>query len=203
MRLRDFNKIILEAGEEGIGLVADKYLIQGIPFVFRDREPDFYDFKKHIAEHFSVGTHEIFIVGSGKMGFSYISQRDSFTAESDIDIAIISNRLFDEYSTIIREYVYDKKAHLITHSKEEERDYRFVLQNMALGWIRPDIFPDIFTRILPDPQWDEFFRSISSGRSEVGDYEVKGGVFRSYDDLHRYHAWGLSSILKKLEVKTI
>jgi len=203
MRLAEFNGIILSSGDSGLPLLADKYLIQGVPFVFSDDEGKYYEFKKRIADHFGVGTHEIYIVGSAKQGFSYYKQRDDFTFESDVDVAIASAKLFDTYERIIREYEYDKKSGLISLSGKEERRYKVFLRNLAIGWIRPDIFPDVFIRALPEPQWKDFFQSISSGRSEVGDYEVKGGVFKSYEHLQRYHLHGLSSKLKELKVEEI
>lgn len=203
MRLSEFNDVILSYGKKGLPIVADKYLIQGTPFLFSGKDEHYYEFKRRIAEHFEVGTHEIYVVGSAKQGFSYFKQRDSFNFESDVDVAITSTKLFETYEQTISEYEYAKKSQLISLNKTEEKQYRFFLRNLSIGWIRPDIFPDVFIRNLPEPQWDEFFKSLSSGRSEAGDYEVKGGVFKSYEHLKRYHLHGLSNKLMMLESKEI
>lgn len=200
MRLADFNSIIIEAGEHSLSGVAEKYLLHGTPAVFEKREEDFYDFKNRIAKQFSIGTHEVFIVGSAKQGFSYYKQRDNFTYESDVDVAIISHELYEQYSIYIREYEYKRKAGLVALTGRDESRYKRFLRNFALGWIRPDIFPEILNDHTETPSWSDFFKSISSDRSEVGDYEVRAGIFKSYEYLKEYHMYGLKSKLKELEM---
>ena len=200
MVLGDFNKLILAGGEEGLSSLVDKYLIQGLPFVFSGSDENYYDFKKKVADEFNIGTHEIFIVGSGKLGFSYRKGK-VFTKESDIDVAIVDEKLFSEYANIVREYIYDLRANLFSHTDEQHKDFHYFVKCMALGFIRPDSFLDILSRAEPKPEWEAFFKSLSSGRSEVGDHDVKGIIYRSYDDLKRYHISGLHSKLKELEVE--
>lgn len=200
MKLQEFNDLLLDAGEQGVPLISDKFLIQGTPFVFEGDSDKFFDFKQRISDYFGVGTHEIFIVGSSKLGFSYWKQK-AFSADSDIDVAIVSEMLFEKYSTIVMEYVYDYRSKVLTHTEQQEKNYRYFLQCLALGFIRPSIFPEIFFSRDPDFKWDSFFRSISSGRSEVGDYDVHGIIYKSYQHLKRYHISGLNSKLKELEVK--
>ena len=47
-----------------------KRVIHGTPFIFDSKEDDFYCFRKSIANQFNVPFHEIYIVGSAKLGFS-------------------------------------------------------------------------------------------------------------------------------------
>lgn len=49
-------------------------------------------------------------------------------------------------------------------------------------------------------EWFEFFDSISHGKSEVGNYKVTAGVFKSYRYLEIYTLSGLESLKKALEV---
>lgn len=200
MVLKDFDEQILEGGEKGVPLIADKYLIQGLPHIFNGSDDKYFDFKKKIADEFNVGTHGIFIVGSAKLGFSY-RKGTIFNEGSDVDVAIVDEKLFAEYANIVREYIYDMRSNLLTHSVEQSKAFKYFIKCMALGFIRPDLFLDILSRAKPKPEWEQFFKSISFGRSEVGDHEVKGIIYRSYDDLRRYHISGLSSKLKGLKVE--
>lgn len=200
MTPNEFNRLLLEKGVEGIPLMADKYLIQGTPAVFNGSDELFYDFKRRFADKFNIDTPGIFIVGSGKLGFSYLKET-AFNEESDIDVAIVDSKLFDYYFEIIQEYVYDLKSGLVTHSSDDDKKFKYFLKCLALGFIRPDAFLDILSRAEPKPEWGEFFKSISSGRSEVGDHDVKGIIYRSYKDLRRYHIYGLHSKLKELEIR--
>lgn len=67
---------------------------------------------------------------------------------------------------------------------------------MAKGWIRPDKIPERFKLKRLKNEWFSFFKSISYGKSSVGDYKVSGGLFKNYKFLERYYASSLMSIKK-------
>ena len=80
-----------------------KYVIHGTPYIFIDREDKYYEFRKRIANNFNIFFNEVFITGSAKLGFSP-RKRKNFDYDSDIDIAIISNQLYEEILESIRCY---------------------------------------------------------------------------------------------------
>lgn len=76
--------------------IVRKYIIHGIPYVFKDNANSYYDFREQIANHWHVGFQEVLILGSGKLGYSY--HKDSvFSDESDIDVAIVNQSLFESF----------------------------------------------------------------------------------------------------------
>ncbi|PXW50055.1 hypothetical protein DFO55_12852 [Grimontella sp. AG753] len=50
-------------------------IIHGTPFIFKEREDEYYYFLKQIAVKFSIPFNNIHISGSGKLGFSFIKKR--------------------------------------------------------------------------------------------------------------------------------
>ena len=83
--------------------IVRKYIIHGIPYVFKDNSNLYYDFREQIATHWDVGFQEVLILGSGKLGYSY--HKDSvFSDESDIDVAIINQNLFEGFYQEIRNF---------------------------------------------------------------------------------------------------
>ena len=70
-----------------------------------------------------------------------------------------------------------------------------------MGWIRPDKLPISFALSTLKNDWFDFFRSISNGKSEVGNYKVAAGVFRSYDHLESYLLDGLTEVYEGMRVK--
>jgi len=179
---------------------ARKEILHGTPFVFSEREADFYEFRKRIAEHFDIGFHEIFITGSGKLGFSP-HKRTIFSYDSDIDVAIVSNSLFNTMMEKIRCYQMQLRESRIAVSKREINTYHKFLEYSAIGWFRPDLLPDSFDIGDIRESWFDFFISISDGRSEVGNYKVNAGVFKSYRHLEEYTFSGLDSVKNSLEVE--
>lgn len=176
-----------------------KELLHGTPFVFKDNDADFYEFRKRIAKHFEIGFHEIFITGSGKLGFSP-HKGTFFSYDSDIDVAIVSDYLFDLMMEKIRCYQMQLRESRIAVTEKEVKRYHFFLEYSALGWIRPDLLPDSFDVGNIREGWFDFFKSISNGNSEVGNYKVSAGVFKTYRHLEKYTLSGLESVKKSLEV---
>ncbi len=170
-----------------------KYVLHGTPFVFNGRDDDFYEFRKRIANKFSIPFHEIYITGSAKLGYSPFKNKD-FDYDSDIDVAIISPYLFETIMKSISQYqVRFRKARAVVRERELSMYHEF-LEYVALGWIRPDKLPISFQMRTFKNDWFDFFQGISNGKSEAGNYKVNAGVFQSYEHLEDYIAGGLNDI---------
>lgn len=177
-------------------------LFQGIPYVFNEDKKKFYLFRKRIADYWKVHYHDIHITGSAVLGFSIFKQTD-FSLDSDIDVAIISNELFEEIMKDIHKYQLDFRENRALLSKQDISKYHKFLEYIAMGWIRPDLLP---TNLIEDisilkDNWMDFFKSISNNKSEVGNYEVSAGVFKSNSHLEAYTLLGMKLIHKKMLVK--
>nr|WP_320135630.1 hypothetical protein [uncultured Amphritea sp.] len=173
-----------------------KFVLHGTPYVFNGRDDDFYEFRKRIAHKFNIPYHEIYITGSGKLGFSPFKLKE-FDYDSDIDVAIISPRLFENIMKDISKYQMSfRKARTVVRESELEMYHQF-LEYVALGWIRPDKLPISFQMKTFKNDWFNFFQSLSYGKSEVGNYKVNAGVFQSYEHLEDYIVNGLIDVRKR------
>lgn len=177
-----------------------RYLLHGTPHVFNGREDEFFEFRRRIADKFEVGFHEVFLVGSAKLGFSPYKEK-IFDLDSDIDVVIVSNRLFDSFMDQIGHYQAELRRSRRAVSTRELDGYHQFLEYVAMGWIRPDKIPISFALSNLKDDWFTFFRSISNGKSEVGNYKVAGGVFKSYQHLETYLLDGLREVYQGLRVK--
>ncbi|MEM9271538.1 MAG: hypothetical protein AAGA80_01060 [Cyanobacteria bacterium P01_F01_bin.143] len=176
-----------------------KYVIHGTPYVFLDREDDYYEFRKRIANNFNIVFNEIFITGSAKLGFRFSPWKEKdFDYDSDIDVAIISNNLYDEIMESIRCYQMELRKARRSVTKKELEIYHKFLEYIAMGWIRPDKLPLSFRVKDFKNDWFEFFKSISYDQAEVGDYKVSAGVFKSYFHFEEYTISGLKELRNSL-----
>ncbi len=160
-------------------------VLHGTPHVFQGREDDYYQFRKRIAARFGISFHEVYITGSAKLGFSMFTDKD-FDLDSDIDVALVAPSLFEEVMHDIQDYQYSLRESRKTVTEIELDMYHAFLEYAAIGWIRPDKIPLSFDMGTFKSDWFTFFESLSSGRSEVGNYRVSGGIFRSYWHLEEY-----------------
>lgn len=200
MNIKDFSQALksLNSLEDQYDFCR-KFVLHGTPFVFRDRDNEFYEFRKRIATKFEISFHEIYITGSGKLGFSPFKQK-IFDYDSDIDVAIISPRLFHKIMKDISRYQMSFRSARAVVREDELKMYHDFLEYVALGWIRPDKLPISFQMQTFKNDWFHFFQSLSYGKSEVGNYKVSAGVFQSYEHLEDYIVSGLNDIKRRIKI---
>lgn len=177
-----------------------RHVLHGIPYVYEGRVNDYYDFKKILSIQFSVPFHEVYITGSGKLGFSPFKEK-VFDYDSDIDVALISPSLFEKIMRDISGYQMSFRRARNVVREQELKMYHEFLEYVALGWIRPDKLPISFQMKTLKDDWFAFFNSISYGKCSVGNYKVTAGVFKSYDHLESYIVSGLSDLKIKKDVR--
>ena len=190
------------ADEEALLDFCRRHSLHGTPIVFNGNEDDYYEFRKRIANRFEISFHEIFVTGSAKLGFSP-HKKKPFDYESDIDIAIISPALYERIMGSIHDYQMELRENRKAVSYEELRGYHKFLEYGAIGWMRPDLLPTSFRVQNLKRDWFDFFDSISYGKSEVGNYKVTAGAFKSHAHLERYILSGLRSLRTKIQVGAI
>lgn len=176
-----------------------KNSLHGTPKIFDGAEDRYYDFRKRIAEKFQVNFHEVFITGSAKLGFSPFKEK-LFDYDSDIDVAIVSSDLYERIMSTIHEYQMQLRENRKAVSSWELEGYHKFLEYGAIGWMRPDLLPTSFRVKELKTDWFDFFESLSYGRSEVGNYKVAAGAFKTYQHLEKYTLSGLRSLKTKLEI---
>ncbi len=173
-----------------------KYILHGTPYVFEARDGDFYEFRKRVGEKFNIPFYEIYITGSAKLGFSPF-KRKKFDFDSDIDVALVSPKLFESVMLGIAEYQMQFRKNRTVVRDKELKMYHEFLEYVALGWIRPDKLPISFQMRAFKDDWFNFFRSISNGKSEVGNYQVNAGIFKSYEHLESYTLSGINDLKRR------
>lgn len=156
-------------------------------------EIDEFALRLKIANKFNIDVSKVIIVGSAKLGFTLRHKQKTekraerpafspFSEDSDIDIAVVSDVLFD--------YVW-KQCFEFWHSSgyanskgywfggQEFRDYVF------RGWMRPDKLPSE-GQYSYKHDWFDFFRRQLASERAAGDYTINAGVYRESYFLETY-----------------
>ncbi len=199
MILSKYNEILnTELNDEELLDFCRKHIVHGTPAIFIKREDDYYEFRKKISENFEILFQDVFITGSAKLGFSPIKDK-TFDYDSDVDVVIISQELFDRIMALISDFQMEVRKNRMAVTEGEMEMYHKFLEYVALGWIRPDKLPTSFKMSKIKDEWFEFFRTLSNGKSEVGNYKVNAGIFKSYIHFERYIFDGIKThYLKEL-----
>jgi hypothetical protein len=201
MKLDDFLDIIKATeSDEGLLDLCRKQILHGTPFIFQNKDEEFYEFRKRIGLKFNIPFYEIYITGSAKLGFSPKKEK-VFDYDSDVDVAIVSPSLYEEIMMNISDYQMQVRKNRKTITIKEMEMYHSFLEYVALGWIRPDKLPISFQMNSIKDDWFGFFSSISNGKSEVGNYKVAAGIFKSYTHLERYTYSGIYDLKHRKELR--
>ena len=152
-------------------------------------------FKEIVSDHFNISFHSLQLVGSAKTGFSISPRKalapfhdgDETQQSSDIDIAIISERLY--------RYYWDKMRQ--TEKIQYQRFYNQLTQSIFRGYINDKTLMEI------SPIRAEWQNLISPINKLLQD-ELKiihpstYRIYRSWEDLEEYQIKGIERTKKKV-----
>ena len=150
----------------------------------------YFDLRSEIADHFQLHPNEVLIVGSAKLGFSIVPKKRyrPFCDESDIDVAIVSSKLFDEIWETVFSY---------WHEDGPWPEYDDFIEYFFRGWIRPDKLPrSNVVQVRRD--WWEFFQKVTRS-GMYGDYNIAGALYKSWFFLEHYQGICVQECINDLE----
>ncbi len=146
-------------------------------------ESQYFDLKEVIADYYHLHPSQVMIVGSGKLGFSIVDKPHKskkryrpFDDDSDLDIAIVSQELFDKIWKEV--YLFNRKGSFWKNKKK-------FMSYLFEGWIRPDKLPPDEDFEIASKWWDFFQMLTNSG--DFGPYQVRAGLYKDWEYLESYH----------------
>lgn len=199
MTIEDFKEEILKVNDRTTASnFTQKNFFHGTPIVF-ENDDDYYKFRKRIADNFNIGFYEVFVVGSSKFGFSPFKLTE-FSYESDIDVVIFNEVLFEKYFNLVSEYQYKLRKQIIRLNAQQYKDFLKFTKYFTMGWMRPDLLPNNTNEFKElREEWETFFKSISYSQSEVGNYKVQGGLFKNQLYAEKYYNSSIDTIQQKIK----
>ena len=179
--------------KEDLGLLSPiqivrKHIIFGECCVLSQHE--YFDLRSKVADHFRLHPNEVLVVGSTKLGFSIVpnKQYHLFRDTSDIDVALVSSTLFDEFWEQVFRYKYEGSYW---------PEYNDFVHYFFRGWIRPDKLPRSPMFPLRENWWNFFQTITNSGR--YGGYNIRGGLYKSLFFLENYQKICIQACINNLE----
>jgi hypothetical protein len=137
----------------------------------------YFDLKNCVGQKFGIHASEILVVSSAKLGFSIVPDKRyrPFGENSDIDVVLCSNALFDTFWQDIFDCWTRGE---LWPGLDEFRKYLF------RRWMGPD-------KLLPaksferSQEWWEFFRQLTA-TGNFGPYKISGALYKSWHFLESY-----------------
>lgn len=193
-----FNDIRL--GKDTTYLI-EKHILHNPPFFFKDQMDVFFDIKKKISQKYNIPVTNIYLVGSGQLGFS-LNPANQFSdfrfndegdkKASDLDFAIISSKLFNDiWDTLCVFRLSD-----VPHEDKQWQEFRDFKNYLFKGWIRPDKFPFDFTL---RKEWFKFFESLNP----LVNRKVTCGLFRNETSFINQYTRSLNELINLVNTGAI
>ena len=94
--------------------VLQEYVFSGDPYAFCDQPNALHNLRTHLSKALSVDENNIVIVGSAQAGFSLSPDNfpRRFSDGSDIDVAVVDERLFDTVWHTLLKWHYPRRQNL-------------------------------------------------------------------------------------------
>lgn len=103
--VQEFEQLLLHFDDQR--LLAKLFILEGIPFVFKDSPHKYTVFREQVADRFNIGSQDVCIVGSARLGFSPSAWKfgTTFSEASDVDVVVVSLELFERGSHEVVSYI--------------------------------------------------------------------------------------------------
>ena len=185
--------------------VVREYIFEGLPYVFRDTPGLMQALRSHLSNDLGISAESTIVIGSAKIGFSLSPDTvfRQFSDESDIDVLVVDERIFDDIWKIVLKWHYPRRIRGLggmdgSWGRRRRRD-------LYWGWFVPDkikyeglSFPEVLKPLRDiSTVWFNAFRSLSRF-PEFSRRNITGRLYRTWDHALLYHADGLRQIKESL-----
>jgi hypothetical protein len=189
------------------GLVKD-YIFEGIPYAFRETPTAVELLRNYLSRALGIQDENTIIIGSAKTGFSLSPETmfRQFSDESDIDVLVVDERIFDEIWQIVLKWHYPRRLRglegLDIHWGRRRR------RELYWGWFVPYqiryeglSFPETLKPLRDiSTAWFNAFRGLSQ-LPEFSRWDIHGRLYRTWDHATLYHLDGLRQIKEILQAQ--
>jgi hypothetical protein len=154
--------------------VARRLFLYDPTLLFADDTDRGFAILNEVCEHFKVPFSALRIVGSAQTKYSYYKERDFVPGQSDLDIAIISSSLFQQYSQdiyLLTQGYSDLTQFFRSNGISTARGFRDYLSE---GYFRPDLMPSCALKT----NWFGFFSRLSNKHTALFS-NINAGIFLS------------------------
>jgi hypothetical protein len=95
------------------GVLAKRYLLTGLPFVFKDQPHKYLAFREAAGRIFDVAPQQIAVMGSARFGFSTSPRKQEGGAKpldenSDMDLVVISPKIFQSALELFSKFCFEQ-----------------------------------------------------------------------------------------------
>lgn len=185
-------------------ILAKVFILEGTPYVFKDSPMKYIVFREQVADRFGIGSQDVAIVGSARLGYSPSPSKfgQLFSETSDVDVVIVSEGLFHKGTHELFEELAQLDPPLyVVRSHIERQQERIEIAAKPLRSIKEGIRNFVFGNFNPgllspgNRLRHEIFNKISSTSGlflslepQVFVSKIRCRVFRTWKTAEDYYS---------------
>jgi len=190
------------------------WLTEGTPYAFKNCPAIYEDIRGWLAYRLDACPKDITIVGSARLGFSLKPEPNfgrSFGERSDLDFALISVTIFEEFRKMFFLWVNDYEKEVVKPQNETEGGYwienkEFGRRNLPLGFFDANKLPNLdryrVVQRVNSTMWRLKKRiEVTPGAPVIRKASVR--IYRDWKSLVTRVSYNLMLVLSKLAATSV
>ena len=176
--------------EQSPKYVVQRYILDLFPYCFKDSPELYWELRELVCSHMELHPQDFSLAGSGKLGFSLAPKKlgKPFNDGSDIDIILVSERLFVEvWSKLI---AFRDRPDYKLQTKEKRKACHDLEYSIFFGHIMLEVLTLNFDFA---KEWWQFFNTLST-YERFGPRQISAALFRDWTCVDRFYERALTNI---------
>jgi hypothetical protein len=175
-------------------IFASQHIFEAVPFIFSGDLAAYVAWKTELGIRLGIDPRAIALVGSAGLGFSLNPDKSfkAFDASSDVDVAVVSHRVFE----FAWEHLRKLGAQQLSMSIEAQNAIKAHKRNYVFNGT---IATDFILQYLPfASQWLPAFAHMA-GVPPTENREIKARIYRDFESLREYQLRSVLAARTSLE----
>jgi len=186
----NFEELKHKLTQKSVSRIVNEHVLSSNPVCFNAKPELIWEIKEAISKHFHIHKKNIEIVGSAKLGVSLSEERlgEDFENTSDIDLAVVSDELFNAAWNELLEMEFD----WYKLSQPERDAINDNYKTIPRGFVSPERLPKNNFK----EKWWQVFSTLSN-KSKYEHRKIRGRLFKNWWFVEKYYSIQISNIKNK------
>ncbi|MFS4413450.1 hypothetical protein [Providencia sp. T47] len=175
------------------------HLIENIPFILKDTPLSYQMIRRKLADKLNIDSCSIFIIGSSNIGFSMATSPKYgtiYTKNSDIDLSIVSDALFEKSITFFNTWRHEYEGKKISPKPSEKKYWDenliTVSKNIKRGFIDSYKIPNIYNDYNVNQSLYLFSQDLAKALETTDKFKVSARIYKDWKSFEKQYLINLN-----------
>ncbi|EMX6285409.1 hypothetical protein [Providencia sp. PROV257] len=175
------------------------HLIENIPFILKNAPLSYQMIRRKLANRLNIDSCSIFIIGSSNIGFSMATNPKYgtiYTKDSDIDVSIVSDVLFEKSITFFNKWKDEYEGKNISPKPPEKKFWDdnliTVSNNIKRGFIDSYKIPNLYDDYNVNQSLYLFSKDLANALETTDKFNVSARIYKDWKSFEKQYLINLN-----------